>query len=124
MIANFNQLPEYLYHATLFSDLASIQENGLGCVDNNNYDDPVYNQKGFFISFDCGDAFDYLNAANDARDIVVLEIPKKILDSKKVHYDTNNEDNIKNPTTWFYAGVIANPQAHIGIVCGEENFHD
>ena len=79
MIANFNQLPEYLYHATLFSDLASIQENGLGCVDNNNYDDPVYNQKGFFISFDCGDAFEYLNAANDARDIVVLEIPKKIM---------------------------------------------
>ena len=118
LIANYSQVPKYLYHATLYEYLDDIQQYGLGGTDkhksNSTYDD-IYQGNGIFLSYDPEDAAMYLSDY-DSEDVVVLQVPKRILDKNQIYYDTNNEDNIDNPTTWYYKGVIKNPQANVKIV--------
>lgn len=117
LIANWDQVPDYLYHATLWDNLDEIQRFGLGKVthsDRGHYD-PLYQDDGFFVSYDPDDAAMYLSDY-EPDDVVVLQIPKRILDPGNLYYDTNNEDNIDNPTSWYYKGVIRNPQRYVKIV--------
>lgn len=116
MLADYRKIPLFVYHATLFENLPSIQKHGLGYKFRADYDDPIYNQEGFFISFDYRDALEYLINNYDADKVVVLQIPEKILNPNKIYYDTNNLNNIINPTSWFYAGIIKNPRKMVRIM--------
>lgn len=118
LVADYSEVPRYLYHATLYDNLDDIQKYGLGGgrpgTSDSMYDE-LYQGQGFFVSYDPDDAAMYLSNYQPD-DVVILEIPKSILDKDKIYYDTNNEDNIENPTSWFYKGVIKDPQSKLRIV--------
>lgn len=116
-VADYSQVPKYLYHATLYNNLDSIQKYGLGFNINkdSSFYDPLYQGHGIFLSYDPKDAEMYLSNYSP-EDVVVLQIPKSILDKDLIYYDTNNEDNIKSPTSWYYKGVIKDPISKVKIV--------
>lgn len=119
LVADYSKVPDYLYHATLVDNLGSIQDFGLGAditKDSSMYDD-LYQGEGFFLSDDPQDAAMYLSDY-DPDDVVVLQVPKRVLKKNLLYYDTNNEDNIENPRSWYYSGVISNPINKLKIVEG------
>lgn len=130
-------IPKYLYHCTFESNLDSIADLGLGAsrkmmggdaVEDGAYGNDLYNGQGTFFTEDPQEAVRYME--NDAREdrtdnpLVVLRIASSKLNKDNLYYDTNNSETCDylnggkkgSHVTYYYKGVISNPQSKMVIL--------
>jgi len=100
-----NKLPRYFYHATYKELIPSIKKKGLtSTIAKKSWS---FSGNYVYLSGDEFAAESYAEIADNVPEewvdnIVVLEIPSKVLDPNKLDIDENN----KSRDTWQYAGAI------------------
>lgn len=132
--SEYDDLPEYLYHATFYKYLDSIASSGLGNkskrqnMSGSDYGGGFYSGNGIFLATNPDEALEYVSTdeRGEGDDVVLLRIPKSALSKDKIYYDTNNEttndylsgdsDVHKDAVTYFYNDIIEDPQSKVEIV--------
>ena len=108
-------IPKKLYHATLVTNIDSINKYGLDAdVSNKMWFHDEQTEIGVFLADEEYAAQNWLLTSDlsdnlDEDDVVVYEIDKSSLDLSKIFVDINVSDNLKGMEpicTWFYANVI------------------
>lgn len=110
------KLPFTLYHATLKSNLPSIEKYGLGGNTTNKLWDSQTDyfqnyQKGVFLADNPDVARDFVESSEyyDDEDIVIFEIYRADLELSNLFIDPNVIDNLtgdESIATWFYNDII------------------
>ena len=131
---DWSEVPDYLYFTTFEEYLDDIVKYGLGskshrvcmgCGTSDSYDD-FYARDGFFLAVSSSEALAYTET-DERGSPILMRISKTALNKDRMFYDLNNEvllDHLngddeywsKSYTTYFYAGIIRNPQKVCEIV--------
>ena len=133
-IKNYAELaPNPDYQLEYEEYLDDIQEYGLGAKshrrnmmgsDYGNHS--IYSNDGIFLAVDYQEALAYVETDDRSESpIVLLRIPKSILDKDSIYVDTNNLDDgyidagvemPENAKTYFYSGIIDDPQNKVEVI--------